>query len=114
MLVHEWAKEKVKEVKNMSHEEQKSYKQEIKGLGSMIVQNGLYGTLAFYNVKQSNKPAAGIIINQLSDLVRKFLSIENLNEFPQLDNAKYLHAQELVLEAISWLRRYADILIEEE
>lgn len=117
MLVHEWTKVKIKEVKMTSHEKQKSYKQEIKGLGSMIVQNGLYGTLAFYNVKKEKKEfeeVAKVIVKQLKDLASTYLNIKDFDQFPPLENEKYLRAQELAIEAVSWLRRYADILIKEE
>lgn len=115
MLVHEWAKEKIK---NISQKEIKGkYKQEIKGLGSMIVQNGLYGTLAFYNVKKEKKEfeeVAKVIVKQLKDLASTYLNIKDFDQFPPLENEKYLRAQELAIEAVSWLRRYADILIKEE
>lgn len=113
MKLNQWAKEKVKSIainKNI----RKSYKSEIKGLGSMVTQNGLYGTLAFYLVKDSNKPAAESIRNQIAELLQDRLDITNINDFPELNNDVYLRAQELVLDAISWLRRYADIFIEDD
>ncbi|OAA26687.1 hypothetical protein AT15_06320 [Kosmotoga arenicorallina S304] len=108
MTLSEWAKIQVSSVvKNV----QENYCQEIKGLGSMLTQNGIYGTLAFYKVKKANKPAAETIISQFKRLALDYLKIENLEDFPELSNSQYLKLQALAVEATSWLRRYADILL---
>ena len=110
MTLSEWAKVQVTRIIEEDRVRE-NYLQEIKGLGSMITQNGIYGTLAFYKVKINNKPAAETIISQLNNLAEDYLNINNLDNFPELSNSVYLRLQALAIDAVSWLRRYADILL---
>jgi len=116
-LINDWAKKRVEEVTSIELEAQKSYKSEIKGLGSKILQNGLYGTIAYYKVKRNRESerrsskALELILRHIESAVKERIGIEHITDMEPIDDTTYMRAQESVVDAIKWLRRYADILI---
>lgn len=110
--LNDWAKERVSSILGKCEKVQKSYKSEIKGLGSMLLQNGLYGTIAYYKVRE--KDSSKEILADLSSLLSERMEIADVTEMNPINDLDYIKAQTIVLEAVKWLRRYADILIEGE
>jgi len=110
--LNDWAKERISYVLQKNDKVQKSYKSEIKGLGSMILQNGLYGTIAYYKVRK--KDSSQEILGDLKELLAERMKIVDVTQMNPINDLDYMKAQAIVLEAIKWLRRYADILIEGE
>lgn len=110
--LNDWAKEKVLTAQEESLKVQASYKTEIKGLGGMILQNGLYGAIAYHKVR--NKDSSHLILSQLNELMFKTMEIQGVENMEPIGDLEYMKAQSIALEAIKWLRRYADILIEED
>ena len=110
--LNDWAKQRVSSVLQKNDEVQKSYKSEIKGLGSMILQNGLYGTIAYYRVRE--KDSSQQILSDIREILANKMRIVDVTKMEAIDDLDYMKAQSLVLEAIKWLRRYADILIEDD
>ena len=110
--LNDWAKQRVSSVLQKNDKVQKSYKSEIKGLGSMILQNGLYGTIAYYKVRE--KDSSQQILSDIKELFKNKMQIADITKMEPINDLDYMKAQALALEAIKWLRRYADILIEDE
>ncbi len=110
--LNDWAKERVSSILGKCEKIQKSYKSEIKGLGSMLLQNGLYGTIAYYKVRE--KDSSKEILDHLKSLLLERMDIPDITEMNPINDFDYIKAQTIVLEAVKWLRRYADILIEGE
>ncbi|HNU23230.1 MAG TPA: type III-B CRISPR module-associated protein Cmr5 [Mesotoga sp.] len=110
--LNDWAKQRVTSILGKSEKVQKSYKSEIKGLGSMLLQNGLYGTIAYYKVRE--KDSSKEILDHLKSLLLERMDIPDITEMNPINDFDYIKAQTIVLEAVKWLRRYADILIEGE
>ncbi len=110
--LNDWAKQRVSSVLQKNDKVQKSYKSEIKGLGSMILQNGLYGTIAYYKVRE--KDSSQQILSDIKELIAKKMQIADITKMEPINDLDYMKAQSIALEAIKWLRRYADILIEDE
>lgn len=83
-----------------------------RGLGSMIVQNGLAGTLVFLKQKGQDE-----VINHLRELVG--LQSGSTVVFDQIlakgalqiDAREYLKSQSAALDATKWLKRYAEIIL---
>jgi len=119
-LINDWAKKRVEEVLQLSSEAQKSYRSEIKGLGGMILQNGLFGTIAYYKVKRNRESerrsskALELILAHIEGAVIERIGIDRITEMEPIDDTTYMRAQESVVDATKWLRRYADILIATE
>ncbi|MBM7560012.1 type III-B CRISPR module-associated protein Cmr5 [Marinitoga litoralis] len=81
-----------------------------RSLGSMIIQNGLYGTLVFLKAKGETHHLAvfGDIQHFLKE--KNLFQGNDLLEF--LENTENLSViQDRVLEFTNWYRRYADIFI---
>jgi CRISPR-associated protein Cmr5 len=110
--LNDWAKERVTKVLDLKDNIRRSYKSEIKGLGSMILQNGLYGTIAYYKVRE--KDSSRQILADIRDLLADKMIIVDVTKMEAMNDLDYMKAQAIVLDAIKWLRRYADILIEGE
>ncbi|WGS65178.1 type III-B CRISPR module-associated protein Cmr5 [Marinitoga aeolica] len=94
----------------LNEEDKKIYRSLIKGLGSMIIQNGLYGTLVFLRAKAKTHHLA------VFDDIQHFLKEKNLFQGDDLleflENTENLSViQDRVLEFTNWYRRYADIFI---
>lgn len=105
------AVECVREIDKTSSKEKKDkYLSTVKGLGSMIIQNGLYGTILFLKVKEHDK-----LIEHLDALIEiqtgeKNFSQKVINGTAE-QNSKYFKIQYAALEGVKWLRRYADIYL---
>lgn len=99
-----WAKERVE----MNLSKGSEYKNLVKGLGSMIMQNGLLATLLF--LKAKNKPHHKAVLEDIFECLKK-KGVANPEKM-QFEDKKYLFLTTEVLEMNKWLRRYADILIE--
>ncbi len=104
----QWAKERVLLHLNLKSE----YKNLVKGLGAMIIQNGLLGTMIFLETKAGEKKHFDAVLKDLQECLKK----EGMNnpEKMEFEEATYLQLTTKVLDMIKWLRRYADILIESE
>lgn len=122
MNVSVWSKNKVLEyLDNIPSDEtdkkknqlKSQFKSEIKGLGSMIIQNGLYGTIAYMKAKDSSNNEYKKIVKILDDGCKYFKKIEKISNFDEMEDNKYLETQDLILDIIKWLRRYVDIFIKE-
>ena len=115
MNISIWSKNKVLEYlnSNPSKDKKKQFKSEVKGLGSMIIQNGLYGTIAYMKAKDSSSNEYEKIVRILDDGCKDFKKIENISNFDEMEDNKYLETQDLILDIIKWLRRYVDIFIKE-
>jgi len=104
----------VKELQNSNNKEE--YLRAVKGLGNMIIQNGLAGTILFLKKKGPKE-----VLEHLDELVAYRTKIESISEkivkdikdnrdqSQGLTSEQYLKAQTAALEAAKWLRRYADI-----
>ncbi|NPU90206.1 MAG: type III-B CRISPR module-associated protein Cmr5 [Fervidobacterium sp.] len=105
------AVECVREIDKTSSKEKKDkYLSTVKGLASMIIQNGLYGTILFLKVKGHDE-----LIKHLDTLVQIQTGEENFSQ-QVIDgtaeqNSKYFKIQYAALEGVKWLRRYADIYL---
>ncbi|ABR31505.1 CRISPR-associated protein Cmr5 [Thermosipho melanesiensis] len=112
------AKQLIVEKTSRNDLELKSYKSLIKGLGAMIIQNGLYGTLVFLKAKGENKTSKKHYHYVFED-IKHFLNEKGL--FSNNDILEYLERtenlseiQERVLELVNWYRRYVEIFISDE
>jgi CRISPR-associated protein Cmr5 len=88
----------------------KSYRSLIIGLGAMIIQNGLYGTLVFLRAK--GKRHHEFVFEDIRIFLekKKYIKSKDVLEFlEQTDNLSSI--QERVLEFVNWYRRYAEIFI---
>ncbi|MGC9797401.1 type III-B CRISPR module-associated protein Cmr5 [Fervidobacterium riparium] len=86
------------------------YLSTVKGLGSMIIQNGLYGTILFLLVKGHDD-----VVKHLDRVIKLQTGEENFSEKVKraeaLQNPQYFKIQYAALEGVKWLRRYADIYL---
>jgi CRISPR-associated protein Cmr5 len=110
--VQKFAKNRIDENKNKFY--RKEYKTLIRGLGPMIIQNGLYGTLVFYISK--GKDHHNAVVEDIR-LYLERINIVNANNnydlLKKLEGEVYIQAQEKILDFVNWYRRYADIFIKE-
>ncbi|AEX84854.1 CRISPR-associated protein Cmr5 [Marinitoga sp. 1135] len=87
------------------------YRSLIKGLGSMIIQNGLYGTLVF--LKAKNKDHHKAVFNDIEQYLKEKGLFKGEDLLTFLENTEELSTiQEKVLEFTNWYRRYVDIFIQ--
>ncbi|MGC9771003.1 type III-B CRISPR module-associated protein Cmr5 [Fervidobacterium islandicum] len=104
------AVECVQEMVNKEQNEKEKYLNTVKGLGSMIIQNGLYGTILFLMVKKQDK-----IIEHIDKLIEVQTGVKNFSalvkEGEVQRNTEYFKRQYAALEGVKWLRRYADIYL---
>lgn len=107
------AAECVKTMLNKDEKTKEKYHSRVIGLGSMIVQNGLAGTVLFVKIKGPDE-----VIQHLNELIeiqtgqRDFCNrIINGERIPQHE---YIKAQFAAMEGVKWLRRYAEIFLKEE
>ena len=110
------AVECVREIDKIGSKEKKDkYLSTVKGLGSMIIQNGLYGTILFLKVKARNEPINNELIKHLDTLIEIQTGEKNFSEKvingTAEQNSKYFKIQYAALEGVKWLRRYADIYL---
>lgn len=106
------AAECVKEMLKKPQNEQETYLSWVRGLGSMIMQNGLAGAVLFLKVKKQEE-----IVKHLKELLSihglKSL-IDEIIEDPKIQQHDYIRAQLVALEGVKWLRRYAEIFLKKE
>ncbi|HPE69772.1 MAG TPA: type III-B CRISPR module-associated protein Cmr5 [Thermotogota bacterium] len=105
-----WAKERVNHNAALGSE----YKNLVKGLGAMIIQNGLLGTIVFLRVKAADrKPHRAVIEDIQAFLNNEGYRVDLFGDISFRDE-EYLQITTRVLEMVKWLRRYVDILIQGE
>ncbi len=113
MKMAQKAKELVQSVKGNKED----YLRFARGLGSMIVQNGLAGTLVFLKQKKQNE-----LIEHLKQLTKlqtgsdELISalVDSKNVVDSSSAHNYLRTQSAVLESTKWLKRYAEIILGSE
>lgn len=110
------AAECVKEVladSTMSQLDKKEYLSRVKGIGSLVIQNGLAGAVLF--TKNIKKKGTEKVIEHLNKLIEEQTGIKDFSEKlingEEFTQQAYLQMQYAALEGIKWLRRYADILL---
>ncbi|MBP6983934.1 MAG: type III-B CRISPR module-associated protein Cmr5 [Thermotogae bacterium] len=110
LKVAEWAKSRVTlNIRELREEKARNkYKNFVKGLGAMIIQNGLLGCLLFLTFKKDIHLKA--VMEDVFEFM-KWRGIQNPQNM-EFSEEKYLKITSEVLEMNKWLRRYADILIE--
>lgn len=103
------AAECVKEILKEKDEKEK-YLSNVKGLGSLIIQNGLAGAILFIKKKGSDK-----LIEHIDKIIKLQTGEEEFSQKiingEDIPPQKYMQLQLAVLEGVKWLRRYADILL---
>ena len=102
---------RVQDVKSNQRRIAGRYRQEVMGLPTMILTNGLGQTLAFLKAKGSgsqNEHAAAY--RHLNDWVRAQLSLggDLLEEVTRMDVSRYRLAQAEALAVLGWLKRFAE------
>ncbi|BBE31757.1 hypothetical protein OSSY52_18980 [Tepiditoga spiralis] len=107
--IQKCAKERIIMRKDKSYAS--TYRSLIKGLGSQIIQNGLYGTLVFLDAKnkEHHKAVSEDIIYFLKES-NIYTTNDHIYDFLEKENNLML-AQDKVLEFVGWYRRFADIFI---
>ncbi len=108
LQISKWAKDTV--FKHSKEEEKlfKEYVSLVKGLGAMIIQNGLLATLIFLKVKGKNHHTC--LKNDVINFIEfRGYHCENGKKEIEFNENEYLHITQEVLDMVSWLRRYADI-----
>jgi len=95
---------KVREIQQLDESKRKEYLTLARKLGSMIIQNGLIGTVIFLKKKDS------VILTHLEDMVRQQTQV-NISEPMQILDKDYFRIQIVALEVSKWLKRYAEILL---
>lgn len=107
------AAECVKTMLNKDEKTKEKYLSRVTGLGSMIVQNGLAGTVLFVKIKGPEE-----VIQHLNELIevqtgqKDFCNL--IIEGKNISQHEYIKAQFAVMEGVKWLRRYAEIFLKEE
>ncbi|AJC73731.1 CRISPR-associated protein Cmr5 [Pseudothermotoga hypogea DSM 11164 = NBRC 106472] len=101
------AMEKVKEVANEAQSKQE-YLTLARKLGSMIIQNGLIGTITYLK----NKSQGFVILGHLYELVSQQIPVD-ISKPESVPERDYFKVQAVALEASKWLKRYAEILLKE-
>lgn len=106
------AAECVKSMLQKPEDEQKEYLSWVRGLGSMIMQNGLAGAVLFLKVKKQD-----VIIDHLKKLLSTHAGlhgvIEQILNGDKTRDLTYMKGQLAALEGVKWLRRYAEIFMGE-
>jgi CRISPR-associated protein Cmr5 len=85
------------------------YKSLIKGLGSMIIQNGVYGTTVFLMAK--GKEHHNAVVEDLKYYLSKIGLYDGKKDFLTFleETPKLPIIQDKVLEFVDWYRRYVEI-----
>ncbi len=104
-LAH-WAKERVLKNKKLGSE----YKSLVKGIGAMIIQNGLLGTMVFLQSKAGGKENHYAAV--LEDFFM-FLEMKGMKEprSMEFEDDSYIRLTKQSLEMVKWLRRYVGIFL---
>lgn len=119
----EFAYECVKNAKKELKEKEKDYRSYVRKIPQMILSNGLGQTLAFIYSKKKDGNAYDLIYKQLtdylkSDSVARINMPKNEKELIEwvisLSSTKYRYVTEEILAFLSWLRRFAEGMIEAE
>ncbi|MCX7698452.1 MAG: type III-B CRISPR module-associated protein Cmr5 [Candidatus Goldbacteria bacterium] len=98
----------------------KEYRSCIMNLGTLILNNGLLATLAFYNTKENHHKE---VINWIKEELKNENLLENQkyddnNEFIKcisgLDTETYILYTTVILSLSNWLKRFADSILKEK
>lgn len=97
-------------IEEVKEDEKDDYLRAVKNLGSMIVQNGLIGTILFLKEKGRDR-----VVDHLGKMI-EYLTLEDgivkkLMKNESLDARTYLKAQIAALECAKWLKRCGEILL---
>jgi CRISPR-associated protein Cmr5 len=105
----EVAKKAAELVGSIQEDRKEEYLRTVRGLGSLVIQNGLAGAVLFTIKKGSQE-----VIDHLDQLVEIKTGVSKLSEKVKsgdIYQQKYLQVQIAVLDCIKWLKRYAEILL---
>lgn len=98
-------------VKSVEKGKREDYLRAVRGLGSMIMGNGIAATLLFLK-----KKGLCDVIGHLDELLYLKTNIEGFSSRvidekagKPLTAAEYLNAQMAAVDGVSWLKRYAEI-----
>lgn len=98
-------------VKSVEEGKREDYLRAVKGLGSMIMENGIAATLLFLK-----KKGLGDVIGHLDKLLYLKTNIEDFSSRvidgkagEPLTASEYLSAQMAAVDCAGWLKRYAEI-----
>lgn len=113
----QFALSRVREVSSNQRRIAGRYRQEVMGLPSMVLTNGLGQTLAFLKAKgagSQNEHATAY--RHLNDWVRAQLSLGDdlLEAVTQMDVSVYRLAQSEALAVLGWLKRFAEAELPKE
>ncbi len=106
----EVAKKAVELIVSIRDDKKEEYLRTVRGLGSLVVQNGLLGAILFTKKKGPQE-----VVDHLEQLIRikigsdKFSMNEIING--SITQEKYLQIQIAALDCIKWLKRYSEILL---
>jgi len=97
-------------IEEVEEDKRDDYLRTVKSLGSMIVQNGLMGTILFLKKRGKNK-----VVDHLGKMIEPLTLedsiVEKLMKNEPLDARTYLKAQIAALECAKWLKRCGEILL---
>lgn len=106
----ELAKKAAQLIASMQNSDRKEeYLRAIKGLGSLVMQNGLIGALLITMKKGPEQ-----IVEHLDQLIELRTGVKDYSKKVKEGNIEmqnYLYVQTASLEAIKWLKRYAEIIL---
>lgn len=110
------ARKLVKDKIDKDNNFKKQYKATVKSMGSMIIQNGLYGTLVFYKAKSSKKEVYDSVYKDIFYYLKEsgIFVCDKEDVLEELQNTDLPYLQEKVLEFANWYRRFVDIYIPSE
>lgn len=94
---------------NCSKDQKEEYLRTIKGLGSLVIQNGLAGAILFIMKKDQKE-----VIEHLDQLIEIKTGVSKISEKVkngEIYKENYLRTQIAALDSIKWLKRYAEILL---
>jgi len=98
-------------VKSVEDGKREDYLRAVRGLGSMIMENGIAATLLFMK-----KKGLVDVIRHLDELLYLKTNVEDFSSRvidekagKPLTAAEYLNAQMAAVDGASWLKRYAEI-----
>ncbi|HEY8541167.1 MAG TPA: type III-B CRISPR module-associated protein Cmr5 [Pseudothermotoga sp.] len=103
------AAELVASIRESQNKIQEEYLRTIRGLGSLVIQNGLAGAILFTIKKESKE-----VVEHLDQLIEIKTGVSKLSkkiEDGDIYKQKYLQIQIAALDCIKWLKRYAEILL---
>lgn len=105
----EVAKKAAELVGSIQKDRKEEYLRTVRGLGSLVIQNGLAGAMLF-TIKKGPKE----VIDHLDQLIEIKTGVSKLSEKVKngdIYQQRYLQLQIEALDCIKWLKRYAEILL---